>query len=84
MTENSDPQNRSEEIPAEDAAVVGRPDLEPDTQGDVPLDAELGEDGQGDLAPGDEEQHSGDAPDDLRTSAPSGEVHTEQRSSGQG
>lgn len=40
---------------------------QPDTQGDDPIDAELGEDGQGDLAPEDEgTQHSGDAPTDLR------------------
>lgn len=63
------------EVPATDAAVAGRPDLQPDSQGEVPLDAELGEDGQGDLAEGDEQLHSGDAPTDLRTEAPSGEVH---------
>ncbi|WP_435748543.1 hypothetical protein [Microbacterium sp. PMB16] len=41
---------------------------QPETQGDEPLDAELGEDGQGDLAPEDEgSAHSGDAPSDLRT-----------------
>lgn len=41
--------------------------LQPETQGDEPLEAELGEDGQGDLAPEDEgSQHSGDAPTDLR------------------
>ncbi|MEV7632210.1 hypothetical protein AB0N64_07370 [Microbacterium sp. NPDC089318] len=67
-----------DEIPAADANIAGRPDLQPDSQGDVPLDAELGEDGQGDLAEGDEQQHSGDAPDDLRTAGPSGEVHEEQ------
>lgn len=40
---------------------------QPETQGDEPLDAELGEDGQGDLAPEDEGMsHSGDAPTDLR------------------
>lgn len=40
---------------------------QPDTQGDNPIDAEIGEDGQGDLAPEDEgSQHSGDAPTDLR------------------
>ncbi|WP_313356650.1 hypothetical protein [Microbacterium sp.] len=63
------------EVPPADAAVVGRPDLQPDSQGDEPLDAELGDDGQGDLAEGDEQLHSGDAPTDLRTEAPSGEVH---------
>lgn len=41
---------------------------QPETQGDEPLEAELGEDGQGDLAPEDEGSgHSGDAPNDLRT-----------------
>lgn len=65
------------EIPTADAAVTGRPELQPDTQGDEPLDAELGDDGQGDLAEGDEQLHSGDAPTDLRTEAPSGEVHEE-------
>lgn len=53
---------------------VGEPDqtfptdtAQPETQGDVPLEAELGDDGQGDLAPEDEgPQHSGDAPSDLR------------------
>ncbi len=40
---------------------------QPETQGDDPIDAELGDDGQGDLAPEDEgPQHSGDAPTDLR------------------
>ncbi|GAA2885765.1 hypothetical protein [Microbacterium esteraromaticum] len=79
-TENPDPAehlrtHRHDEVPAADAAVAGRPDLQPDSQGDAPLDAELGEDGQGDLAEGDGSQHSGDAPGDLRTQAPSGEVH---------
>lgn len=68
----------SDDVPAADAAIVGRPDLQPDSQGDVPLAAELGEDGQGDLAEGDEHLHSGDAPDDLRVSGPSGEVHEER------
>ncbi|WP_091228492.1 hypothetical protein [Microbacterium sp. 3J1] len=40
---------------------------EPETQGNDLIDAEIGEDGQGDLAPEDEGgQHSGDAPVDLR------------------
>ena len=40
---------------------------QPETQGDDPVEAELGEDGQGDLAPEDEGSgHSGDAPTDLR------------------
>lgn len=63
-----------DEIPTEDASIAGRPDLQPDSQGDEPLDAELGEDGQGDLAEGDVQQHSGDAPDDLRTAGSSGAV----------
>ena len=68
-----------EDVPQQDAAVTGRPDLEPDTQEDVPLDAEIGDAGQGDLGEGDDRrQHSGDAPDDLRTEAPSGEVREEQ------
>ncbi|MFD5226409.1 hypothetical protein ACFWHT_12375 [Microbacterium sp. NPDC058342] len=71
MSESMDAAGNTPEM---DAAIAGRPDLQPDTQGDVPLDAELGEDGQGDLAEGDERQHSGDAPDDLRTEAPSGPV----------
>jgi len=67
-----------EDVPQQDATVIGRPDLEPDTQEDVPLDAEIGDDGQGDLGEGDgRRQHSGDGPDDLRTDAPSGEVHEE-------
>lgn len=41
---------------------------QPETQGEEPLEAELGEDGQGDLSPADENSaHSGDAPTDLRT-----------------
>ncbi|MBT2484111.1 MULTISPECIES: hypothetical protein [unclassified Microbacterium] len=41
--------------------------LQPETQGDEPLEAELGEDGEGDLAPEDQGTgHSGDAPTDLR------------------
>jgi len=40
---------------------------QPQTQDDDPLDAEIGENGQGDLAPEDEgSAHSGDAPTDLR------------------
>ena len=40
---------------------------QPETQGEDALEAELGDDGQGDLAPEDEgAQHSGDAPQDLR------------------
>ncbi|MFC7788821.1 hypothetical protein ACU045_07530 [Microbacterium sp. MAHUQ-60] len=72
----TDTSNSAEDVPQPDAAIVGRPDLQPDTQDDVPLTAELGEDGQGDLDA--EGLHSGDAPDDLRTDAPSGPV--EERS----
>lgn len=79
----TDPRNAAGDTPQPDAAVVGRPDLQPDTQEDVPLDAEFGEDGQGDLAEGDgRQQHSGDAPDDLRTAGPSGPVQ-ERHAEGQ-
>ncbi|KJQ52483.1 hypothetical protein [Microbacterium sp. SA39] len=54
--------------PTEGAFVFPSDVEQPETQGDEPLEAELGEDGQGDLAPEDDGQHSGDAPDDLRTS----------------
>jgi len=48
------------------------PEEQPDTQGDSPLEAELGEDGQGDLAPEDEPDAfaGGSEPNDLRTEAP--------------
>lgn len=40
---------------------------QPETQGDEPLDAELGDDGQGDIADDDLAGHDGsDAPTDLR------------------
>ncbi|MGO1507631.1 MAG: sugar ABC transporter ATPase [Microbacteriaceae bacterium] len=39
-----------DEVPFEDLPAPG---AEPDTQGDEPVDAELGEEGQGDLAPED-------------------------------
>lgn len=40
---------------------------QPETQGEDSIDAEIGENGQGDLAPEDEgAPHSGDAPTDLR------------------
>ena len=78
-TEHPDPaehlRTRDEEVPAADSAIAGRPDLQPDSQGDEPLDAELGDAGQGDLAEGDVATHSGDAPQDLRTDAPSGDVN---------
>ncbi|MFD5213275.1 hypothetical protein [Microbacterium sp. NPDC058345] len=79
MSDASGAPDYDEDVPEQDSAIAGRPDLQPDTQEDVPLDAELGEDGQGDLAEGDgRTQHSGDAPDDLRTEAPSGDVHEER------
>jgi len=74
----SDPRDAAGDTPEPDADIVGRPDLQPDTQGDLPVDAELGEDGQGDLAEGDEGAHTGDAPDDLRSEAASGPVHEEE------
>jgi len=58
------------DIPAEDTAATRKPSLQPETQGDEPIDTEIGHDGQGDLGEGDLQQHSGDGPDDLRTSAP--------------
>lgn len=43
---------------------------QPESQGDEPLDAELGDDGEGDLAPGDEPDTSGAGePTDLRSAA---------------
>ncbi|MGJ0390079.1 hypothetical protein [Microbacterium sp. CGR1] len=40
---------------------------QPESQGEEPLDAELGDDGQGDLDPADEtDADGGDAPRDLR------------------
>lgn len=68
----TDSMDAADDVPASDAAIVGRPDLQPDTQGVLPLDAELGDDGQGDLDG--EGRHSGDGPDDLRSSATSGPV----------
>lgn len=42
---------------------------QPESQGEEPLEADLGEDGQGDLAPdAGSDAVSGDAPDDLRES----------------
>jgi len=68
----TDSMNAADDVPGPDAAIAGRPDLQPDTQGDPPLEAELGEDGQGDLDG--EDGHSGDGPEDLRSSAPAGPV----------
>ena len=52
-------------MPEPDASALGA-ESEPDTQGSDPLEADLGEDGQGDMAESDDGGHSGDAPDDLR------------------
>ena len=49
-----DPQRSSEDGSVEGAAVDIDPDIQPETQGEDPLEAELGETGQGDLAPEDE------------------------------
>ncbi|WP_159500506.1 hypothetical protein [Microbacterium sp. 18062] len=42
--------------------------LLPDSQGEDPLAAEIGENGQGDVLPEDEPGSGGDSPDDLRVS----------------
>jgi hypothetical protein len=49
-----DPQRSSEDGSVEDATVDIDPDILPETQGEDPLSADLGEEGQGDLAPEDE------------------------------
>jgi hypothetical protein len=55
------------EVPASDAQIPA--DDLPETQEDDPLLAELGENGQGDVAPEDEPNaNAGDAPHDLRDS----------------
>lgn len=61
---------QSTDIPASDA-LVGDAE-QPDSQGAEPLEAALGEEGQGDLAPGDEaggasDPLTDDGPTDLRT-----------------
>lgn len=54
--------------PNEGAFVFPTDDEQPETQGEEALEAELGDDGQGDISPEDEGVgHSGDAPTDLRT-----------------
>jgi hypothetical protein len=85
MTDMTDPQDAaagSDQIPA-----IDLPDStdQPETQGADPLTAELGEDGEGDLAPEDltpgdlSDDESGraarrdDGPTDLRTELPEGE-----------
>ena len=64
-----------DDIPTEDTAATRLPGLQPETQGDEPIETEIGDEGQGDLGEGDLQQHSGDAPDDLRTSAPAPDAH---------
>ncbi|KJL30107.1 hypothetical protein [Microbacterium oxydans] len=57
-----------ETVEAREAAAAPVGGEQPETQGDEPLDAELGENGEGDLAPGDEPDTSGaDQPTDLRS-----------------
>ncbi|MFG6403762.1 hypothetical protein [Microbacterium sp. P04] len=55
-----------EDMPAQDAQALDLDD--PITQGESPIEAELGEDGQGDLAPEDLGGDGSDGPTDLRTS----------------
>jgi len=56
----------SEAVPDEDLGA-SLAELQPESQGDAPLDAELGPDGQGDVLPEDEPVDDHDnAPDDLR------------------
>lgn len=64
--DDAQPEER-EDIPRE-SLVASRDDQVPETQDDDALDAELGEDGQGDLAPEDEPGAGldDDAPRDLR------------------
>lgn len=52
-------------VPLEDVPPEA---VQPDTQGEDPLAAELGENGQGDVLPEDGATGSGDGPDDLRVS----------------
>lgn len=60
--------HENEEVPREDIAATA-PTLQPETQGDEPEEAWLGEDGQGDISPEDQPartEDDGDGPDDLR------------------
>jgi hypothetical protein len=57
--------HQNEEIPRQDVAASADA-LQPETQDADPLDAELGEMGQGDLLPEDEPSATGDGPDGLR------------------
>jgi hypothetical protein len=60
--------DQREDIPAQDAHALDAD--QPGTQGESPVEAALGEDGQGDLAPEDEDGAGldDDGPNDLRTS----------------
>jgi len=63
MTDSS---RGTEDVPAEDLAA-SFDEIQPETQGGSPLDAELGEDGQGDILAEDEPTASDeDPPEDLR------------------
>ena len=72
MTDASRPTDNDAQSPTNEAVAAEElgtsfDQLQPETQGDTPLDAELGVDGQGDLLTEDEPASSrGDAPDDLR------------------
>jgi len=59
--------HEDEQIPQEDIAASAD-DLQPDTQGDDPEQAWLGDDGQGDISPEDQPApgDDDDGPDDLR------------------
>lgn len=59
--------HENEEVPRPDIEA-GADGLQPETQDVDPLDAELGEEGQGDMLPEDEPTAAatGDGPDDLR------------------
>ena len=62
---------RREDIPTQDVNA-SFDERQPETQGDSPLDAELGEEGQGDILAEDEPRSAGDEddePQDLRVSA---------------
>jgi hypothetical protein len=65
--DESTPETR-EDVPADDAHALDAD--QPGTQNDSPVEAALGEDGQGDLAPEDEDAAGtlDDGPNDLRTS----------------
>lgn len=60
--------HEAEEVPREDIEASAET-LQPDTQGDDPQEAWLGDDGQGDISPEDqpdEDDEDDDGPDDLR------------------